>query len=143
MKIPAEVVFRMGEPTGEQFHRYWDLEVVGATAVSSARFNPEQKPAAGAGFVLPAEVIIATGQVIQLLQSDLAKEVLKTAGTAVGTAVAKFIWNKLVDFFKKPQPTPVPEWVMIIIDRREIVFSPRAMEPDPPQDLLNALDIGE
>ena len=137
----TEIHFRMGGPTGAEFQRYWDGEVVGAkgTPEARARFRDEQKPAAGMGLALPAEVTLVAEHVLQFLQSGFAQEVLKMAGTAIGAGVAKFIWEKLRDFFKKPQPVPVPESVMIVVNRVEIVFNPHTMDANPSKAFEDAL----
>lgn len=137
----TEIHFRMGGTTGARFQRYWDDEVVGpkGSPEARARFTDEQKPAAGMGLALPAEVTIVAEHVLQLLQSGFAQEIVKTAGTAIGAGVAKFIWDKLRGFFKKPQPVSVPESVMIIVNQVEIVFNPRAMDPNPAKALEDAL----
>lgn len=136
----TEIVLRLGESAGAEFHSYWEREIVGAKkAIPGARFRHEQKPTGGAAMALPAEVTIVAGQIMELLQSDIAKEALKTAGTAAGTAIAKFLWEKLIDFFKKPHRAPVPEKVVIIVNRREIIVSPRAMDTNPPKHFEDAL----
>jgi hypothetical protein len=133
----------MGSETGKKFRSYWDTEVLGANAAPEkrARFVDEQRPSGGLGLALPAEVMLIPHYIAELAQTELGHEVLKTAGAAAGTAVAKFLWKKLRAFFSPSSGAirPQPASVVIIVNRTEIIFDPQHMEDTPPASLIDAI----
>jgi hypothetical protein len=141
MNIDSEIRLQLGERTGREFEGYWNLEFrsTGASGVPQAKFTPEKRRASGFELGFPAEVVLPLGQIVRFLQSDLGKELVKGLGAGLseglGTLAAKFVWDKLRQFFIAHPKEKDPPTVVIVFNNQRIIVDPSHMESSPPRDL--------
>jgi hypothetical protein len=120
----VEIHLQLGNSAGREFEKFWNDEIAaGRMAVDAkAEFRPAVRHPGGLGLTIPPEVIIAF---------------IKGAAEAIGAGVGKLLWEKLKEFFQKPQPQPslYPQNAKIVIGELVIVFNPNEMDVEPPAPL--------